>query len=127
MKKKFDHQSAFFYSRIAIAVALSLTGVLIALDGMGAGAGGADSAGPKPQAVVSSAGAPEVSQLVGPVSQNQDLRSLPYVAPKAEFEERILTRYPHGIGQAGTSAGSGASAQRLLYSIWQPAPTMPGP
>jgi len=58
MKKKLNPQSAFFHPRIAIALALSLTGVFIALEGMGSGAGGADSARTDPQAAVPSAGAP---------------------------------------------------------------------
>ncbi len=38
--------------------------------------------------------------MVGPVRLDQDLRSLPYVAPKEEFEEKVITRYPHpgGVG-----------------------------
>jgi len=32
---------------------------------------------------------------MGPVIQNNDLRSLPYVAPNTEIEEKRLTRYPH--------------------------------
>jgi hypothetical protein len=127
MKKKFNLPSAFSHPRIAVALALCLTGVFIALEGISSGAGGADSAGTEPQAAVPSAGAPEVIQLIGPVLQNQDLRSLPYVPQKAEFEERVLTRYPHGTAQTGASAGYGAYAKRLLNSVWRPAPTMPGP
>jgi hypothetical protein len=134
MKKKLNLQSAFSRPRIAIALALCLTGVFIALEGMGSGAGGADSQRTEPQAVVPSAGALDVIQLIGPVSQNLDLRNLPYVAPKEEFEERRLTRYPHGTGNTGATgaaAGSGISGlkyvQSLLKNVWQPAPTMPGP
>src|SRR5437764_3820565 len=127
MKKKLNPQSALFRPRIAIALALCLTGVFLALDGMGSGAGGANSSPIESQPAVPSAGAPDVIQLIGPVSQNQDLRSLPYVPPTAEVEERVLTRYPHGIGQADASAGYGRYAQRLLNSVWKPAPTMPGP
>jgi hypothetical protein len=69
--------------------------------------------------------------MVGPVRLDQDLRSLPYVAPKPQFEERVLTRYPHGIGQAGTSIGYGISGvayiQALLKNVWRSAPTMPPP
>src|SRR6266446_3263224 len=130
MKKKFNFQSAFFHPRTVIALALCLTGVFLALDGMSSGAGGADSARTEPQAGVPSAGAPDVIQLIGPVSQNQDLRSLPYVAPKAEFEERVLTRYPHGTAQTGASAGFGisglAQVQQLVKNLWLPAPHMPG-
>jgi len=127
MKRKLNPQSAFFRARIAIALVLFLAGVFVALEGMGSGAGGANSSGPQPQSTGPSIGAPDSIQLIGPVSQNQDLRALPYVPPNAEHEERILTRYPHGTGQIDMSAGLSAGEQRFLNSIWQPAPTMPGP
>ena len=71
MKNKINLQFAFFHPRVAIALVLCFTGVFIALDGISSGAGGADSArtdlGGRP-----SAGAPDVIQLIGKVSQNQD-------------------------------------------------------
>src|SRR5439155_20928053 len=77
---------------------------------------------------------PDVMRMIGPVRLDEDLRDLPYVAPKAEFEERRLTRYPHGTGNTGATgapAGSGISGleyvQSLLKNIWRPTPTMPGP
>ena len=70
--------------------------------------------------------------MVGPVRLDQDLRKLPYVAPKAEFEETRLMRYPHnGTDQTNAHSGSGASGstyvQNLLKNLWRPTPTMPGP
>ncbi len=38
---------------------------------------------------------PDVVQMVGPVSQDRDLRDLPYIAPKVEEEEEVrLMRHP---------------------------------
>ncbi len=37
---------------------------------------------------------PEVVQLVGPVSQDVDLRKLPYIPPNSEDEEQRLKRHP---------------------------------
>jgi len=37
---------------------------------------------------------PQVVPMVGPVSLDQDLRTLPYVPPSMQREERRLTRYP---------------------------------
>jgi hypothetical protein len=69
--------------------------------------------------------------MVGPVALNMDLRELPYIAPKEVFEERVLTRYPHGTAQAGASAGYGisglAKVQQLVKNLWLPAPNMPPP
>src|SRR5437588_2360805 len=136
MKKKLNPRSAFFNPRFTIALVLCLTGVFVALVGVGAfsnvfaqakGAKNNRSAAQDPPGTQT----PDVVQLVGPVKLNQDLRNLPYVAPKEEFEERVLTRYPHGTGQTGASAGYGisglAKVQQLVKNLWRPAPNMPPP
>lgn len=41
-----------------------------------------------------SVGAPQLIQMVGPVSQDQDLRKLPYIPPNAENENWRLMRHP---------------------------------
>ena len=50
--------------------------------------------------------------MVGPVRLDQDLHNLPYIAPKAEFEEKVLTRYPH----PGTGAVSWGLRRNVLTS-----------
>jgi len=127
MKKKSSSKSAFFNPRFLIGFIFCLAGVFLALLGFGLYPGGSALAqGPKQNQTGS--GGPEVVRLIGPVSQNVDLRALPYIAPKQEFEERILTRYPHGTGQTGAPTGSGlASVQAVLRKISRPAPTMPAP
>src|ERR1700681_3833527 len=127
MKKKSSSKSAFFNPRFLIGFIFCLAGVFLALLGFGLYPGGSALAqGPKQNQTGS--GGPEVVRLIGPVSQNVDLRALPYIAPKPEFEERVLTRYPHGTGQTGPAAqGTSAYVQQLLKSILRPAPTMPAP
>jgi hypothetical protein len=127
MKKKSSSKSAFFNPRFLIGFIFCLAGVFVALLGFGLYPGGSALAqGPKQNQTGS--GGPEVVRLIGPVSQNVDLRALPYIAPKPEFEERVLTRYPHGTGQTGPAAqGTSAYVQQLLKSILRPAPTMPAP
>ena len=135
MKKKSTSQSAFFNLRVLIAVLFCLAGVAMALFGMGAFSNAlAQGRGTNQQANQAAPGTqtPDVVQMVGPVRLDQDLRTLPYVAPKAEFEERRLMRYPHnGTDQTNAPSGYGtaglAYVQKLLKSIWRPAPTMPGP
>src|SRR5438445_2369869 len=101
MKKKSTSQSAFFNVRVLIASVLCLFGVFVALLGSGAFAqtkGTRASQQPaRSNARQDTPGTqtPDVVQMVGPVRLDQDLRSLPYVAPKKEFEQRRLTRYPH--------------------------------
>jgi N-acetylneuraminic acid mutarotase len=130
MKKKSTSQSAFFNLRIVIAALFCLIGVAVALLGMGAfssvfAQAKTNQASPGTQM-------PDVVRMVGPVRLDQDLRNLPYVAPKPEHEERRLMRYPHlGTGQTSAPSGQGISGlkyvQALLKNVWRPAPTMPGP
>src|SRR5437762_1668320 len=138
MKKKSTSKSAFFNLRVLIASVLCLFGVFVALVGSGAFA---QTKGTRASQQLARSNAtqdapgtqtPDVIRMVGPVRLDQDLRSLPYVAPKKEFEERRLTRYPHlGTGQASAPSGYGISGlkyvQALLKNLWRPAPTMPGP
>ena len=134
MKKKSASQSAFFNLRVLIGLFVFLAGVFLALLGFGAfsnafaqGKGTKNNLSTVNQAAPGTQ-TPDVVQMVGPVLLNQDLNSLPYVAPKPEFEERILTRYPRGTGQAGDYGTSGlAYVQGLLKNIWRPVPTMPSP
>ena len=129
MKKKFASKSAFFNPRVLLGFFLCLAGAVMALIAFSISSGPSALA-QKPVQDPNMAAAPDVVQMVGPVRLDQDLRSLPYVPPKAEFEERILTRYPHGTGQAGASTGYGipglAHIQALLKN-GRPTPTMPPP
>jgi hypothetical protein len=137
MKKKSTSKSAFFNLRVLIASVLCLFGVFVALVASGSFSNlFAQTKGTKQAAAGTRQDAPgtqkpDVVRMVGPVRLDQDLRNLPYVAPKPEFEEQPLTRYPHGTGQAGGQTGYGISGlahvQQLLKNIWQPAPTMPPP
>src|SRR5437660_4290457 len=100
MNRKSSSKSAFFNLRVLIASVLCLFGVFVALLGSGAFAqtkGTSASQQPaRSNATQDAPGTqtPDVIQMVGPVRLDQDLRNLPYVAPKEEFEERVLTRYP---------------------------------
>src|SRR5215213_3526756 len=49
---------------------------------------------------------PDVVQMVGPVSQDEDLRNLPYIPPKVEEEEEVrLMRHPPGEGRGMRRVG----------------------
>ena len=143
MKKKSTSKSAsarrslgeggFFNLRVLVASVLCLTGVFIALLASGAFSNlFAQTKGAQPGVVpgqdAPGTQKPDVIQLVGPVRQAYDLRSLPYVAPKEEFEERILTPQPRGTAQPiGYGISGLAYVQQLLKNIWRPTPTMPAP
>src|SRR6478672_11753389 len=136
MKKKSTSQSAFFNLRILIAVLFCLAGIAVALFGSGAfssafaqtrGTNNNQSPGNRDAPGTQS---PDVVRMVGPVRLDQDLRDLPFIPPKAEFEEQALMRYPHGTGETGTATGYGVSGlakvQELLKGLSTPA-TMPPP
>src|SRR5206468_11296795 len=95
------NEGGFFNFRVLIASVLCLFGVFVALVGSGAFSNlfaqtkGTKQAGGAAQQDAPGTQRPDVVQMVGPVRLDQDLRNLPYVAPKEEFEERRLTRYPH--------------------------------
>src|SRR5256886_7852078 len=138
MKKKSTSKSAFFNLRVLVASILCLFGVFVALVGSGAFAQtkgtSASQQSARSNATQDAPGTqtPDVRRMVGPVRLDQDLRTLPYVAPKKEFEERRLTRYPHlGTGQEMAPSGYAVSGlkyvQALLNIVWLSAPTMPGP
>src|SRR5882672_4748051 len=136
MKKKSTSQSAFFNFRVLIGLFVFLAGVFLALLATGAFSSAfAQAKGAKNNRSATKASpgtqTPDVVRMVGPVALNMDLRKLPYVAPKEEFEERVLTRYPHGTAQTGASAGYGisglAKVQQLVKNLWRPAPNMPRP
>src|SRR5438093_3541216 len=138
MKRKSTSKSAFFNLRVLIASVLCLFGVFVALLGSGVFAQtkgtSASQQSARSNATQAAPGTqtPDVRRMVGPVRLDQALRSLPYLAPKKEFEERRLTRYPHlGTGQASAPSAYALSGlkyvQALLKNLWRPAPTMPGP
>src|SRR2546423_5307201 len=130
MKKKSATQSAFFNLRVLIALVVASAGVFLALLGFGAFSKAIaqtpnqNTAGPQP-----SRPQPEVVTIVGPVSQNQDLRSLPYIAPAPEIDEVRLTRYPRPEGQAPpTSEASGLpQVQSLIKDVLRPTPKIASP
>ena len=131
MKKK-SSQSAFFNPRVLIGLFVVLAGVFLALVGFGAFSS-VFAQGKQPRQSGGSNGAqdapgtqtPAVVRMVGPVRLNQDLRSLPYIAPNQEAEERRLTR--HQFPLAGPAGSSFPQVSTLIKGLGRPAPTMPGP
>src|SRR4029453_10819280 len=104
MKKKSTSKSAFFNLRVLIASMLCLFGVFVALIASGAFSNlFAQTKGPKQ---ASTAGrqdppgtqTPEVTQMIGPVRMNMDLRDLPHVVPGPKISRPLLKPGLHGTG-----------------------------
>src|SRR6266436_2069328 len=148
MKKKSTSKSAparrsfneggFFNLRVLIASMLCLFGVFVALIASGAFSNlfaqtkGTKQAGHTGQQDAPGTQTPEVVQMLSPVRLDQDLRTLPYVAPNPPNPLLPMYRHPRGTAQT-TAAPSGYAlsglkyVQALLKNLWRPTPNMPGP
>src|SRR5207247_1838989 len=122
MKKKSTSQSAFLNVRVLIAAVFCLGGLAVALlaqtNGSNRSTGGQDAPGSQ---------TPDIMRMVGPVIQNTDLRSLPYVAPNPEIEEKRLTRYPHPEIPNPTNQSDYPQFETLVKRITPHTPTIPAP
>src|SRR5881397_4374063 len=97
MKKKSTSQSAFFNLRILTAAVFCLLGIAVALFAQGNRTKQTQQSNRSTtRQDAPGTQKPDVVHMIGPVRTTSDIKHLPYVAPKEEHEERILTRYPHG-------------------------------
>ena len=135
MKKKSTSKSAFFNLRVLIAAVFCLTGIFVALLGIGAFSNlYAQTKGTKQPGVAAGQDAPgtqtpEVVRLVGPVALNMNLRDLPYIPNEGENEGQRLTRYPFPLSGRPARSGTSASpqSQSLLEKILTPTSHMQPP
>ena len=119
MKKRSSSRDGFFYLRVVSGIMLASLGVLLALLSFGMFSKiSAQTRGTSQSATAS----PEIVRMIGPVSVDQNLNDLPYIAPKAEFEERVLTRHPlPGTGlPEGPEHKCADFAATLLRNVLQP-------
>ena len=130
MKKKSTSKSAFFNLRILTASMFCLLGIAVALFAQGNRAkqtqqnnrSGTRQDAPGTQT-------PEVTQMIGPVVVNGDLRDLPYVPPGPKIDRPLLKPYLHRAGAQTESEETPAfpQFQSLLGKIFRPVPNMPPP
>src|SRR5436190_4150055 len=127
--KKRSKKSAFFYLRALMLFALILGAIILALFALPSLPGGSANAQPQNQNASNAQKdkqKPDVVRMIGPVSQNQDLRAIPYIPANTEHEERRRTRYPFPLPAVQTKTTSGP-IQQMLDSILTPSPNMPSP
>ena len=125
MNKKSTSQSAFFNLRVLIASLFCLAGIFTLLLAAGIYSDSAKAQGTTPAQPAS--GLPTLVRMVGPVGQDQDLRSLPYIPQSSEIEERRLTRHPRPETGGPPPISGFARFQSLLEAVLAPVPAMPGP
>src|SRR5438552_2577386 len=110
MKKISTSKSAFFNLRVLIASVLCLFGVFVALlsSGVFAQTKGPKQAGATGRQDAPGTQIPNVTQLVGPVRMNMDLRDLPHVPPGPKISRPLMMRHRHGTGAAIESEDTSA-------------------
>ena len=113
-KKKSASQSAFFNLRTVGGLLICLFGFVLTLFATGvlpgnSGQTSSTSALSRPQAKPGTQ-KPDVVKMFGPVSQDLDLRLLPYIAPSGEHETKRLVRHPFPLPAL---TGSQSRAQLL--------------
>jgi hypothetical protein len=128
MKKKSTSQSAFFNLRILTAAVFCLLGIAVALFAQGNRTKQAHQSNRSTtRQDAPGTQTPDVVHLIGPVRTATDVRHLPYLPPKEEFDEQILTRYPHGTEAMPPAAPPSPYLQKLMKGLSRPTPKMPGP
>jgi hypothetical protein len=125
MKKKSTSKSAFFNLRVLTACLFCLAGIFTVLLAAGIYSDSAKAQATTP--AQPSSGRPTMVRTVGPVHLAQDLRSLPYIPPSPEIEERRLTRHPRPETGEPPPISGFARFQSLLEAVLGPVPAMPGP
>mgnify|MGYP001792532077 CR=1 FL=1 len=119
MQKKQDSSTHAFALRIALALT-SISAILLASTLR------PPAAGPQPGRPV-----PDVVAMVGPVSQDLDLRALRYIPANNEEDEVRLTRHPFplagGTAHQPSSNLGGQLTQQLMQHVLAPIPNMPAP
>jgi len=95
LKKKSPRSSAFFDPRVFVSFLLLFGATVLAIGGFGVPANGQGSKEQPARATGAPAGGmPDVVKMVGPYSEDRDLRSLPYIPPNMEEEDVRLMRHP---------------------------------
>ena len=115
MKKLQTNSVRAFALRIALAFALTSISAILLASTLRSSA-----TGPQPDRP-----APDVVALVGPVSQDLDLRALRYAAPTAEEDEIPRRRHPFPL--AGGQIQQSPFTQQLMERVMAPIPNMPSP
>src|ERR1043166_1222089 len=131
MKKKSTSTCAFFNLRVLIASVFCLFGIFVALLGSGvfAQTKGPKQAGASGRQDAPGTQIPEITQMIGPVVINGDIRDLPHVPPGPKIDRPLLKPGLHGTAARTESEETSAfpQFQSLLAKMFQRVPNMPPP
>ena len=122
MKKKSAPQSAFFSLRTLIALTVCLTGLSLAIIGLAANPTASDSKAARQQKAGRQK--PDFVRMLGPVSQDRDLRTLRYVPQGGEDEDEVrMMRHPRIKSNVPEKFDPVRAMQRLLEPLAMPTPS----
>ena len=125
MKKKFVSKSAFFNPRVLLGFFLCLGGASMALIGFSLYSTPSALA-QKPKQTSKIGGASRMIPMTGPVSQDKDLRNLPYYPPNEEVEESRLKRHPQFKSTGKTDPLQAVRRAAQVVAMPTPSATYPG-
>ncbi len=125
MKRKSTPKSAFFNPRCLLGFVLSLAGAVVAVIGFGMYSN-STAMGQKLNENPNMAAGPQVVPMVGPVSQDLDLRNLPYIPPLMDTEEFRLTRHPRTYSQRKPDPLQEVRCAAQVVAMPTPIATYPG-
>lgn len=121
MKKNSAVQSAFFTPKTLIGFAICLAGISVAYLGF--------AANPPASRTAKLRGKPDIVKMVGPVSQDRDLRSLRHIPQGGETEDDVrMSRHPRLKGSGPEKFDTVKITKRLFEPVAMPTPiaTYPG-
>jgi len=118
MKKMFSTRSAFFNPRVLISFSCCVLGLVLAV--VAFTLSGSSSALAQPKNDSPSMGKADVIKMVGPVSQDRNLRDLPEIAQTEDEEEGPLMRFPRR--QNNGKADPIPATRSIAQAITMPAP-----
>ena len=127
MKKKFASKSAFFNLRVLLGFFLCLGGAFLALIAFSLySAPSALAQKPKQTSKISAE--PKVIPMVGPVSQDRDLRTLPYIPSEDKMGEAKPRRMRYPRFESKRTEDPIQAVRQVIQAITMPAPiaTYPG-
>jgi hypothetical protein len=125
MKKTSRSKSAFLQPRVLLSFALAVVGVVLAVIAFTLSSGETALA-QKPKADQPAPGAPQVIKMVGPVSQDLDLRALPFIANDGEEDEVRLMRHPTHTSRLKEDAMQAVRESAIVATMPAPIATYAG-
>ncbi len=126
MKKRINSKSAFFNPRVLAGFFMCLGGAFLTLVAFSMYFSPAAEAQKRPDRTAKISARPEVIPIFGPISQDRDLRSLPYIPANEENEETRLMRHPNFKSNGAPDPMRAIRQAATIVTMPAPIATYPG-